>query len=198
MTGGASGTQPVIDAAAQSSARSSLVSALSSALAASLKKQVPSGYVLLPGAATTTYDTLPLKAASSTGKASVRVQGTIRAVVFPNSALAGAIASSTLSMNYQGAPLTLATSSGLTLSPLSTLPATSSQSFTFALSGTAQRLYTVQKQQIAAAVAGKSRSAAKVALTNFPEVKAAVLVLHPFWRSSFPQDPTAISVQVAQ
>lgn len=196
MTGGTSGTQPIIDPAAAATAHATLVSALEPSLISALQKQVPAGYVLLPGAATTTLEDLAPQTASSTGKASLRVQGTATAIVLPNQALAAAIASSTPSMSYSGSPISLSTTTGLSLSPLGTLPSAGSQSFTFALSGTAQLSYQVQAQQIAAAIAGKTRSAAKVALTSFTEVKNAVLILHPFWRSTFPQDPSSITVHV--
>ncbi len=198
MAGGASGTQPVVDPSVAANAQGALVSALGPSLETALQKQVPSGYVLLPGAATTTFENLPPAAASSTGEATVRVQGTVTAVVFPNQSLAAAIASSTPSMAYQGAPIELTAVTGLSLSTLGALPSAASQSFTFALSGTAQLAYVVQPREIAAAVAGKTRAAAKVALTNFTSVKNAVLILHPFWRNSFPQDPTAITVQVSK
>ncbi len=197
ITGGASGTEPIVDPTVATNAHNALVSALTPALVDALRRQVPSGYILLPGAATTTFQDLAPTTASSTGKASLRVQGTVTAVVFPAQALAAAIASSTPSMAYQGSPIQLATSTGLSMTPLGAFPSASSQSFTFSLSGTAQLTYVVQTGQIAAAVAGKSRSAAKVALTNFPEVKNAILVLHPFWRTSFPQDPSAITVRVS-
>ena len=56
MTGGASGTVPVVDTALETQARSALASALAPDLLASLKEQTPSGYVLIPGSATTTYE----------------------------------------------------------------------------------------------------------------------------------------------
>jgi hypothetical protein len=69
-------------------------------------------------------------------------------------------------------------------------------SFSFTLSGTAVLEYTVDPVRIAAAIAGKTRAEAEVALTNYPEVKRAVLILRPFWRKVFPEDPTAIAVSV--
>jgi hypothetical protein len=48
--------------------------------------------------------------------------------------------------------------------------------------------------KVAAAVAGKTRDSAQVALSGFPEVNKAVLVLRPFWATTFPQDPAKITV----
>jgi hypothetical protein len=157
---------------------------------------VPEGYVLLPGAAATTYEELPSAPSATTGQVEVKEQGTITAVVFPNAALAKTIAESVAGFGYQGEPLTLTSVSGLTLSSQNGLPNPDASSFTFTLAGTAPLMYTVDSTRIAAAVSGKTRQAAEVALTNYPEVKRAIIVLRPFWRQAFPQDPASISVVI--
>lgn len=119
------------------------------------------------------------------------------AVVFPNAALAKAIAASVTGLNYQGEPLTLLPASTLQLAATSPIDAAAS-SFSFTLTGTASLAYTIDPTRIAAAVAGKSRSAAEVALTNYPEVKRAVITLRPFWKQTFPQDPSSIVITVAK
>jgi hypothetical protein len=125
----------------------------------------------------------------------IKEQGTVTAIVFPNTALASAIASSTSALDYHGEPLTLATTSNLSLQSVG-MPSPSTQTFSFTLSGTASLVYTVDSARIAAAIAGETRSAAEVALTNYPEIKRAVITLRPFWRQTFPQDPASISVVV--
>ena len=196
MAGGASGTIPVVDTATEAAAVGALTSALAPDLQSSITSQIPAGYVLLPGAATTTYTELTPAPSSTTGQVDVKEQGMISAVVFPSAALAKAIATSVTGLDYQGEPVTLSDTSGLSLAPLTGIPDPSASSFAFTLTGTANLIYTVDPARISAAVAGKTRSAAEVALTNYPEVKRAVLVLRPFWRSSFPADPSSIAVSV--
>lgn len=193
MAGGASGNVPVVDATLESSTRSALTTALSSELTASLQGQIPSGYILLPGAATTTFQDLAAAPSSSSGMVDVKEQGTISAVVFPNAALAKAVATSVTGLNYQGEPLSLQSSSNLQLAS-SAFPDAQATSFTFSLSGTASFVYAIDPTHIAAVVAGKTASAAEVALTNYPEVKRAVIILRPFWRQTFPQDPSTITI----
>jgi hypothetical protein len=195
MTGGASGDVPIIDLAVEEQARNALIQALGPELEASLKEQIPTGYLLLPGAATTTYTTLAAAPSSTTGMVDVREQGTITAVVFPNAALAKAIATSVSGLGYQNEPVTLLSASNLQLSAPA-LPAPNAPSFSFTLVGTASLVYTVDPMRIATTIAGKTRSAGEVALTNYPEIKRAVLILRPFWRQTFPQDPSAISITV--
>lgn len=196
MTGGASGVVPTVEAGAEAQARSALKAALAPDLETSIGAQVPSGYVLIPGSATTSFESLPSAASEGTGMVDVKEQGTITAIVFPNAALAKAVALSVAGLSYQGEPLMLASAAGLSLSAQK-FPGPGEQEFAFTLSGTASLVYTVDENRIAAAVAGKSRSAAEVAISNYPEVKRAVILLRPFWRQSFPQDPSSISVVVS-
>ena len=198
MTGGASGTVPTVDAVAGAQAQTALTTALAPDLAKGLQEQVPAGYVLLPGSATTTYQDLDAVTSATAGMVDVKVQGTISAVVFPNAALAKAIALSVSGLNYQGEPLTLSATDSLKLLPTAGIPDAAATSFAFTLSGTAPLVYTVDTARIAAAVAGKTRSAAEVALTNYPEVNRAIIVLRPFWKGSFPEDPAAITITVTQ
>ena len=196
MTGGASGNVPVVDSTLEQQTREALIKALTPDLLANIKTQVPSGYTLLAGAATTTFQELASAPSSTTGQVDVKEQGTLTAVIFPNAALAKAIASSVSSLGYQGESLMLASSSNLLLTT-SDMPDPDAASFSFILTGTVSLTYTVDPIRIAAAVAGKTRSAAEVALTNYPEVKRAVIILRPFWRQTFPQDPASISIVVA-
>ena len=196
MSGGASGTIPVTDPSAEASARATLVSTLRSDLLANIQSQVPSGYVLIPGSSTTTFVDLAPAASATAGQADVKEQGTLTAVIFPNAALAQAVASSTAGLGYQGEPVTLADASTLSLAPVGGFPNADAASFSFTLSGTASLTYQVDSARISSAIAGKSRSEAETALTNYPEVKRAIIVLRPFWRSSLPEDPSSISVVV--
>lgn len=198
MTGGASGPVPVIDTATESAAKSALQSALEPDFAASIRSQIPSGYVLLPGASVTAYEELVPVPSSSTGMVDIKMQGTATAIIFPSVALAKAVAASVAGLNYQGESLTLTETNDLTLSSAGGLPDPGATSFTFTLSGTAPLVYNVNAARIAAAVAGKTRSAAEVALTNYPEVKRAIIILRPFWKQTFPDDPASISVVVAK
>lgn len=196
MTGGASGTVPVVDPSDEAQAQTMLKEALLPELTAGLKSQIPEGYILLEGAAATTFERLDSAASPSTGMVDVKEQGTMTAIVFPTTALAKAVATSVAGLGYQGEPVSLLPASKLTLvSP--SLPEVGAASFPFTLSGTASLVYVVDPTRIAAAVAGKTRSAAQVALTNYPEVKRAIIILRPFWRQTFPEDPSTIAVTVA-
>jgi hypothetical protein len=194
MAGGASGNEPVVAPTLDASTREALTKALAPDLETAIKAQVPEGYTLLSGATTVTYTPLASVASEEAGKADMRVQGTIHAVVFPNSSLAKAIARQTLQTAYRDEAVVLSKTDAITLSSTNSLPQSSDTSFTFSLAGSAELLYSVTPSRIATAIAGKSREDAETALSNYPEVKRATLILRPFWRSSFPEDPAAIKV----
>lgn len=197
FTGGATGNVPVIDSATGAQTRAALITALGPDLLKDIQGQIPAGYVLLTGAATTTYQELSATPSSTAGMVDMKEQGTLSAVVFPNAALAGAIATSIPGLGYQqGQPLTLASTGDLRLTAGSGIPTSNTSPFSFTLNGTVSLVYTIDSARIAAAVSGKTRSAAEVALTNYPEIKSAIITLRPFWRQSFPQDPSAISIVV--
>jgi hypothetical protein len=192
-TGGASGTVPVVDSALESQTRTALEAALAPDLLTSIQSQVPSGYVLVPGASATTYQAVDSAPSSVTGQVDIKEQGTVTAVVFQNSALAKAIAKTIPALDYHDEPITLASTNQLLLATAA-MPVSDADTLSFTLAGTVQLTYSVDSSKIAAAVAGKTRQAAQVAVSNFPEVKRAFIVLRPFWRSAFPQDPSAISI----
>lgn len=194
MSGGASGAVPGVDVALESQTRSALIAALTPDLTASLKSQIPTGYILLPGAATTTYKSLVPTPSSTAGQVDVREQGTISAIVFPNAALAAAIAASVSGIDYRGEPVTLMSTDNLLLTAGSDVLDAQASSYAFTLSGTFSLVYGIDPARIAAAIAGKTSSAAEVALSSYPEVKRAIILLRPFWRQTFPQDPASISV----
>lgn len=194
MTGGASGIVPVVDPVLEEQTRGALKTALAADLISNIQSQVPDGYLLLQGAATTTYEELATVLSSTTGMADVKEQGTIMAVIFPNTALANAIASSIESL-AGGGQLALVSADKLSLSA-SNMPDIDAETFQFTIAGTAPLVYTIDKNRIAAAVVGKTRTAAAVAVSNYPEVKRAIIVLRPLWRQTFPQDPSSVSVVI--
>lgn len=199
MIGGASGTVPAVDPTLEAQTRTQIIAQLSkdmdAAIAAQIAQQLP-GYVLIPGAATTTYTELTPEGSPTTGTVEVKVQGKVTAIVFPNTDLAKAIASKVSGFSYSGEPVTLTQVTDLSLAPQKGIPNPGDTSFIFALSGKAHLIYVVDPTRIQAAVSGQTRDSARSSLTNYPEVKRAIITLRPFWRKTFPQDPSAITVVV--
>lgn len=197
MVGGFSGTRPSVNQATRQSAYEKMQPQLESQLADLVKERIPEGYVLLPGSAVTTYTELPDQAGTSS-TVNVQLRGTTNAFIFPNEALARAIAYRTVA-SYNGQPLELVNGDALTLTPAGEEPPTPGmQNFSFSLSGEAVLVWKVNSEEIIEAVTGKTRDASKTLLKSFPEVGEGNIVLRPFWEGRLPEDPAKIEVKVGK
>lgn len=197
MSGGFSGTRASVSQGTDDAQHAALQKTLAANLQSALASQIPAGDVLIPGASFTSYQTQP-DSATTTASVLISEQGTVNAIVFPEAALAKAIAYKVVG-TYSGEPVTLNNVIGLSFTAQPTpLDFTNLPSpLTFGLSGQTTLIWTVDPTRIAGAVAGKTRDSAQSILQGFSEVDKALLTLRPFWASTFPQDPTKIKVIVA-
>ena len=194
MTGGFSGNRPAVSEATRDAQAAGLEAALASELQAAIKEAMPEGYVLLPGASTVSYEPLP-DSAGQGNNVDVKMRGVMTAVVFPNEALAKAIAYQVVG-TYSGQQVRLTSTDNLALTPTISGAPGAAETYGFSLAGNATIVWNIDQARIAGAVAGKSRESAQVLLSGFPEVDKALLVLRPFWSQTFPQDPDKITVEV--
>ncbi len=197
MTGGFSGTREQVSATVEATTRASLRSALSKDLASAIKTQIPEDYVLLIGAATTTFSDLPNKTTTTANQAIMSERGVLTAVIFPKTALAKAVAGA-VSGAYSGQPVSLLETKSITLIPANTLPNAQDKTFHFTLSGSTTVVWTVNPKRVATAVAGKTLNQARTIIKGFPEIKEGFITLRPFWKNTLPNDPSEISVIVTQ
>lgn len=195
MTGGFSGTRPSVSESARQAKYEQMKPSLEKQLEASIAERVTDGYVLVPGSVTTTFTPQP-DAPGTSSSVKVEYKGTATAYIFPNEALARALAYR-LVAKYNGQPVLLESVDGLTLTPAGEEePTPGMQSFNFTLSGNATIIWQVDQDAITEAVAGKTRDAARTILKGFPEIAEATLVLRPFWSNTLPENPTDIEVKV--
>ncbi|MDB5195253.1 MAG: hypothetical protein JWO84_437 [Parcubacteria group bacterium] len=192
MTGGFSGSRPSVSQATKDKQYADIQAKLAADLAKDLTAKMPAGYVLVPGASFTSYSP-GTDAAGASGTVTLSETGNITAVVFPADALARAIAFKSVG-TYGGQPVTLKDVSGLALKPTLPTLAPDAQTFDFNLAGNTTIVWQIDPAKIAAAVAGKTRASAEIALKSFPEVDKGTLLLRPFWASNFPGDPAKIKV----
>lgn len=194
MSGGFVGERPSVSQSTKDKQYATMQTKLAGDLEKELADKIPADYVLVPGASVTTYTPNPDTAGAS-GTATLSETGRITAAIFPNEALARAIAFKSVG-TYAGQPVTVKDVGNLVAKPVEPSIAPDATQFDFNLSGTATILWQIDLAKIAGAVAGKTRGEAEIALKSFPEVDRATLVLRPFWSSHFPADPAKIKVSV--
>ncbi len=196
MAGGFTGTRPVVAQATKDKEYAAMKESLATEVDKAIKEKVEKGYLLLPGATFVSYVPLP-DAPAAGSSVTLSEKAVITAIVFPEDALARAVAYN-VAGSYAGQPVLFGDTSKLTLTSANgSAPMPSDQEFTFKLVGDTSIVWQVETDKIAAAVAGKTRESAQVALAGFPEVDRAHLVLRPFWSNSFPSDPAKIHVTVS-
>jgi hypothetical protein len=196
MTGGFSGTRASVSQGTREAQDTKNRAALETSLREGMQAEVPENYVLVPGASFVSYTPVP-DTAGRDNTVTVTTKGTMTAVVFPQNALAKAIAYKVVG-SYAGQPISLPDPSGLTLKPAVEGAPVGAETYSFSLSGNTTLVWDIDPERIAGAVAGKTRDAATNILSSFPEVASATLVLRPFWSNSFPSDPGDIEVSTAQ
>lgn len=195
MKGGFSGPRPTLSEATKDAEFAKLQSTLDGELRTAIEGQVRAGYVLVPGATASQFEEQP-DTAGAGNNVDLAMRGVIRGVIFPEEMLARTIAYQSVG-TYSGQPLSFESLAGLMLAPSEGLiPTEGEGTFSFTLTGNTTLVWKVETAKVSAAVAGKSRDAAEIALQGFPEVDSALLVLKPFWVGSFPADPEKIKVVV--
>ncbi len=195
MSGGFSGTRPTVSEATKEAQGAGLQSALEADLRAGITEALPEGYIMIPGSSSTTYESLP-DTAGQGNTVDVKMKGVTTAVVFPNEAIAKAVASQVIG-TYSNQKVVFENVDALVLTP-ETLGTPAGDTYRFNLTGNATIIWKIDEAAVAGAVAGKSRDSAQVMLSSFPEIDKAVLVLRPFWSQTFPQDPDRIKVVVKE
>ncbi len=193
ITGGVSGTIYSIPADAANAALGTLKDKLETTLIAKAKAQLPDGYVLFDGATSFTPDDSVQAPYSKDQQVPLALHGTLTAYLIKESSLVQAIAEKSISQ-YNEEPITIPDLSSLTMKPVGSIIAGSDASFDFSLLGTAKIVWTVSSTDVANLFAGHKKSDLEILLSNVLSIDKAEVVLKPFWKQSFPNDPNRITV----
>ena len=196
MSGGASGDQPSVAPGDLSAAIAAVRGRLEQKIRDAIAKQAISGSVVFPDLVRITYLDLPNQTQPD-GKVRVGERAHIEIPVFPADVFGRMIAQS-VSADAEGASVRIiggtnyaAHASGAATSTLGTSP------LPFSLTGNALLVWDVDAKALAAALAGKDQGAFQTIVTGFTGVQEAHARIEPFWRNSFPTDPSKIKVVIS-
>lgn len=199
ITGGASGTLKTVSDQDLKQANDELRIALETKLRTKARADIDSTHVAYDNGIIVELGDAALSKdkASSNDKAVVSEEGTIYVVAFDRTQLSKAI-EKILVPTYAGEDVSIKNLDGLTFA----MPAQKGQDLlagdkiTFSLKGTPELTWIVDQNVIIKDLLGKAKEDFNRILAKYPTVEQAKATLRPFWKSTFPTDPSKITIKI--
>lgn len=192
MTGGFQGKRLTVDRSTLEATRETIRGELKKSLLADAFSQKPSGFRLDESTVIVDFTDLPSEDRGDTVE--VREKGTLYAILIDDAKLASFIAGNTIA-GYDGSPVEILNPDGLVVSVPGNGPVWDSAQLSVSLAGNIRIAWVVDVERLARDLAGKDKGALATVLSGYPSVETADVVMRPFWRGSFPDDPGKITVE---
>jgi hypothetical protein len=196
ITGGFAGPQFQIDDGELNTARQALQIELRDELLARIDGERPAGTIAFKNAVAITYTQL---ASVEYGQdlVTIREQAILQIPVFKEDDFGRYIASETVP-TYDGGPVRVEDPSALifTYSAATTSNSVIANlaSLEFKLTGKPRLIWEYDGEELAANLAGLPKTAINNAITAYPGIESARVSVTPFWKQTFPEDPTEIII----
>lgn len=195
MSGGSSGASgPGIAPADLSAALSKLQSNLLGKARDTAVAQAQTGTIVLPELIQVAYATEP-NTVEAGGGARVHESAHVQIPVFQTSQL-GQMIGAAVSADADSAPVTLIPGSGFRVALFGTSPDLATGPLQFTVQGQANLIWNVDTAALAKALAGREQGAFQTVITGFPGIEEAHAKVEPFWKSTFPSNPSDIKIVV--
>ena len=195
MTGGFIGTRLIVDETTLRGARDAIDGELRERLMERLHSERPAGFAFYESAARVSFESLPTESADD-AQAVIRERALLEIPLFAEADLAAYLARNTI-IGYDGAPVRVEDPAGLAFSYQSapTAALSAEERIAFTLAGDARLIWTYDKNKLRDDVAGAAKGDLPTILLSYePAIARARAVMRPFWRQSFPKDPTKIKI----
>lgn len=193
MAGGRVGTVKTAAEGAEQAARVKLRAALQEEITKNAAAQVPEGFVLYPDASFTEYASVPN---TMTDKGIIVVEkGIFRAIIFNSGSLAKHIATNAIS-RFDGGDVAIPGIEKLSFALLNKADVRAdSARIEFTLRGTPQIVWRFDGERLRDDLAGKTKRMINTVLSGYPGIEKAEVIIRPFWKNSFPDKSSKISVE---
>jgi hypothetical protein len=198
ITGGFKGKAPVVSSLDKTSAVSELKAALETDLSKKVTDQIPAGFILFKDAVFTNIDDKDISfTAGKDNNVLVDVKGTLYGFIFDEKKLTAKIAGDIID-KYDGSEVYIPNIRDLTFSLANkdNISFADVTSINFSLSGTPEIIWKVDEAKFASDLLGKNKTDFNQVLAQYPSIDSAVLVIRPFWKSSFPDKSSSIQIIV--
>jgi flagellar basal body-associated protein FliL len=193
MTGGFVGKQAVVEPGLRAQTVSELKAELDRSLREKLQQNAPSDYLIFP-------DTISIVYAEGTDTAEennaiISVSATAYAPAFPQTAFAQALAiSGNVTANT---PLTVENPASLAVKVTTPDSIGTETPFQVAVSGTAQLVAAISKEQLASDLLGKNKNTVNEVLATYHGIADLLVKVYPFWRNQIPGEVANVTVEIA-
>jgi len=196
ITGGFVGDQPAVSTADMQAAQLKLQSELDSSLRSSVTTQIPQGYLPVQGSLNVTYT--DIAEAAGTGTTVSLSQSASATMAMIKSVDLAAILAKLLVTGYGGEAIDFGTPDPLVLQLASSTP-NDTGPLTILLQGNPTLVWQFDQGALKTALLGKDKSTFQTTIETFaPAIEKAEASIRPFWKSTFPTDPSKLSIDIEQ
>ncbi len=197
MTGGFSGNQEGVSDSVRQGAVADIRTRLAQDVTQYVQSQNSSAMTAFASLAQITYTDLPDTDGTSTTQVVINESAHVVVPVFPAAAFDSAVAQ-TMAVTTDNAAVTLVAGAGYGAQSTDSTPVNlGTDPLDFALTGSAEFIWSIDTGALAQALAGRSQSVFQTVIGGFPGIEAAKARIEPFWETSFPSDPSKIRIIVA-
>ncbi len=194
MTGGFVGEKPGVVQADLEAAIATVRSRLESKVHESITGRA-NGKIVLSDLVRIEYLDMP-QTTEAGGKVRIHEKAHVSIPEFDESAFARAVGRSAIG-DSDTAPVSFIAGKDFAAHTTATSTILGVQEIPFTLSGAAQIVWQVDSAALAKALAGRSESAFETVVKGFQGVQEARARIQPFWKSTFPADPSSITIKVS-
>ncbi|MFW6209867.1 MAG: hypothetical protein ACOC4E_00045 [Patescibacteria group bacterium] len=196
IEGGYDGPQFQIAEDELSTARQSLQISLRDQLLERIESEKPAGFIAFPGAVAITYNQLP-PVEHDQDLVTIREEAILQIPLFAVTELGSFLAAETVP-TYEGNPVRLDNPDDLTFTYTNATTSASiianEPSLSFTLVGRPLLIWDYDEEQFLTDIAGRHKTAVQNVIGGYPGISAAKVDLNPFWRRTFPENTSEITL----
>lgn len=196
MTGGFVGARLRVDPAAEERTREQLRADLVEELSSGTLAEEPEGFQLILDTTFATYERLPN--IDRGNKVEIGERATLQGVLFPDGALGAFIAQETVAGFEADTAVSIENPDALTFSFIAGEEAVSpweEETLDFQLTGNARLIWLFNENRLKEDLSGRAKDALPTILSGYEGIEKAEVTLRPFWKRSFPDDVSKITIE---
>ena len=198
ITGGLKGKMPVVSSLDKAGTVSELKATLQAKLLKKVTDQIPDGFILYKDAIFLDIDDKDVSfVPSDNNMVTVDIKGTLYGFLLNEQKLTKKIAQDIID-KYDDSDVYIPNIRDLTfsLADKENVSFADVKDINFNLTGTPKIIWKIDEEKFVADLLGKKKSDFNQILTGYPSIDTAVLVIRPFWKTTFPDVSKTIDVIV--